>query len=68
MVDVINYSEVDEVVENDSVPLTDVDESLMIVEVMLDHEGLDVRLGYDVCPADDVVLLDDDIIEDGDVF
>ena len=68
MVDVANYSEVDEVVENDSVPLTDVDETLMIVEVMLDHEGLDVRLGYDVYPADDVFLLDDDIIEDGDVF
>ena len=57
-----------EVVEDDAVPLTNVSEILMVVEGMLVDDGLDVQVVDDVCPADDVFLLNDDIIKDGDVF
>ena len=67
MVGVVDVSQ-DEVVEDEAVPLTIVDETLTIVEVMLDDEGLDVWLGDNVYPADDVFLLDGDIIKDGDAF
>ena len=40
----------------------------MVVEVMPVDDGLDVQVVDDVCPADDVFLLNDDIIKDGDVF
>ena len=56
----------DEVVEDDVVLLKDVAEMLIVVEVMIDDEGLDVQL--DICPADDVLLLNDDIIKDDDVL
>ena len=67
MVGVVDVSQ-DEVVEDEAVPLTIVNETLMIVEVMLDDEGLGVWLDDDVYPADDVFLLDGDIIKDGDVL
>ena len=65
MIDVVDVSQ-DEVVEDDFVLLKDVTEILMHAEVMIDDEGLDVEL--DICPADDVLLLNDDIIKNNDVL
>ena len=41
---------------------------LIVVEVMINDEGLDVQLDDGICPADDVLLLNDDIIKDDDVL
>ena len=56
----------DEVVEDEIVLLKDVAEMLIVVVVMIDDEGFDVQL--DICPADDVLLLNDDLIKNDDVL
>ena len=62
MIDVVDVSH-DEVVEDDAVLLKDVAEMLIVVEVMINDEGLDVQLDDGIYPADDVLLLNDDIIK-----
>ena len=45
--------------EDDAVLLKDVADILIVVEVMIDDDGFDVQLDDSICPAGEVLLLND---------
>ena len=56
------------VVDDGVVTLKDAAKMLNVVEVKNSDDELDVQVDDCICPADDVLLLNDDIIKDDDVL